>query len=1015
MELNHQSFWLSAALFLALANTSASAAETPIFQLDPGGHMATINDIAFTADDQFLVSAGDDRLIRVWDINKGVTVRTLRGEIDQKGAGRIFAMALSADNQWLAAGGQTAPWTGSNYEDAAAIRLYNFPTGELVTRLKGHRKPVYALAFSPDNRYLLSGGADQSAIVWDIQQQTAVHFLIGHEAPIYAVAFSHDSKHLLTGSLDGGLFLWQTDNGKLVTRMEGHRDMISAIAISPQGIVATGSKDHSIRLWDSSDGKFIKLLAEQANEVGSLSFSPDGNYLLVTPGGGADTYPVTVYRTLDGKAVAEYAGHDNAVFASAISSAGANGPWAATGGGSQQEIHLWPLTGTAQEPGAVKVLAGIGSSIWTVGFSQDGRWLAWGKTQSGDPPPLEYEIRLPDNQDVLGVPQPITAGRSYLRAITEHGAWRLKPVIDDTGRVNALEVYEGDTVKARIEADKNSVRFRAFTFTPDGDLILVGGANGILSAYDLKGEKLTDFSGHSGDIWALAVSPDGKLLASASADQTIKLWDILIEKKGKTVSKLLLTLFHGADTQGYAPSRGFQRVEVAVPKASEVETIGEWIAWTASGYFSASANGDDYIGWHLNRGVDTAADYFPVARFAQQRYSPDIVSDTVRFRSESEAIARVNTSQGTKEYTQVAELLEKAPPAPRILQGPQGTVTTAEHELRVEHTDKLVISLNGRPIEQQRGFSRLQEPTQQVNTTTRTIKLKQGANQIDLLARNSIGDSPVVSLNVEFQPPASGTVPIPPRFKPRLFILAIGVSDYADDNLNLGFAAADAEAIAKRFQQEDVQGDSLYGEIHTKVLVDGEATGSEILGAMNFLERMTEDDIAILFIAGHGMRDARSNFYFLPHDFDQNNIRGTGVKWDEFYDVTSNLPGKVMLLADACNSGDIYGTQGRRAAVDMTQIAREFSGAGSGVIVFASSQGREYSEENPDWGHGAFTKSLIDGLAGAADFIPDGFIHQSELELYVKRGVVDLTAGRQHPVTIRPDAISDFVVARLRQ
>jgi hypothetical protein len=107
-------------------------------------------------------------------------------------------------------------------------------------------------------------------------------------------------------------------------------------------------------------------------------------------------------------------------------------------------------------------------------------------------------------------------------------------------------------------------------------------------------------------------------------------------------------------------------------------------------------------------------------------------------------------------------------------------------------------------------------------------------------------------------------------------------------------------------------------------------------------------------------------------------LRSTGVKWDDFHDVTSSLPGKVILLADTCHSGSIYGSRGRRAAMDMTRLAREFADAGRGVIVFASSQGKEYSLENAQWNHGAFTKSLLDGLGGQADFTNDRVIHQSE-------------------------------------
>ena len=981
------------------------AQEQPIFQLDPGGHMASIRSITFSADGRLLVSAGEDRVIRVWDIERGETIRTLRGEIDDKGAGRIYSMALSPDNRLLAVGGQTAPFTGNNYEDAAAIRLYDFASGALISRYQGHRAPVSALAFSADGRSLLSGSIDREAILWDVDNHELQHRLIGHAARIYAATFSSDGQHAITGSEDGKVLLWDARTGKRITTMPGHDSMVGAIASAPHGVVATGSKDRSIRLWDSADGQQIKLLAEQDNEVGSLSFCPDGQYLLAGPGRGS-SYPALVYRTLDGKLMSSYRGHDNAVYASAISP---NERWAATAGGSRHEIHLWPFTQPEPDPNQVKVLAGIGSSIWSVGFSKDGRWLAWGKTQNPADPGnarLEYEIRLPDEQDVLGVPQPVNPERTYLRAITQHGDWRLAPAVDKFGRIERLEIRQKNKIRASIEADKRIVRLRAFTFTADGKRVIVAGTSGAISAYDLQGEHVADFGNHNEEVWALAVSPDGLLLASASADQTLKVWDVSVTANDKQADKLLLTLFHGANSENTAlAKRGMQRVQQARP-----HIIGEWIAWTPAGYYSASADGDRYIGWHVNRGLDHAADYFPVARFAQQRYAPDVVSDTVRLRSEAEAITRSNKRQSSPTLTTVATLLEKTPKAPRLVQSPPALVSSPEHELTIEYTDTLIINVNGRPLELQRGFKRPSNPTQSaaqaLKSVTRVITLKPGANRIELLARNDFGDSPVVGLNVDYQPPQ----PID-QIKPNLFLFAIGVSDYQNDELNLGFASSDAAALIARFQQEASHRNSLYGQVHTKALLDQQATKADVLDAMSFFDSMNENDLAILFVAGHGMQDEQENFFFLPHDIDINDLFNTGIKWDQFHELTSRLPGKVMLLADTCHSGSIYGTRGRRAALDMTRIAKDFSDADSGVIVFASSMGQEYAEESPAWRHGAFTKTLLDGLSGAADLFRDGSVRQSELETYVKHGVAELTKGRQHPVTISPGALPDFVLA----
>ncbi|MCB1808918.1 MAG: hypothetical protein KDJ99_28340, partial [Candidatus Competibacteraceae bacterium] len=150
-----------------------------------------------------------------------------------------------------------------------------------------------------------------------------------------------------------------------------------------------------------------------------------------------------------------------------------------------------------------------------------------------------------------------------------------------------------------------------------------------------------------------------------------------------------------------------------------------------------------------------------------------------------------------------------------------------------------------------------------LKSVTRVITLKPGANRIELLARNDFGDSPVVGLNVDYQPPQ----PID-QIKPNLFLFAIGVSDYQNDELNLGFASSDAAALIARFQQEASHRNSLYGQVHTKALLDQQATKADVLDAMSFFDSMNENDLAILFVAGHGMQDEQENFFFLPHDID---------------------------------------------------------------------------------------------------------------------------------------------------
>jgi len=378
----------------------------PILQIDTGGHKSLIRDVTFTKDGRYVVSAGDDKVVRVWDLETGETVRTLRGQIGAGSEGKIFAMALSPDERWLAVGG----WMKIPGESGHHIRLYNFPTGKLVTLLKGHTDVVNSLAFSPDSRYLVSGSSDKNAIIWHINQQQRLHTLKGHTNHIYAVAFTPDSKRVVTGSYDHSLRLWRVKTGELISKLQGHSDKVRSVAISPQdGTIASGSWDHTIRIWDGKTGRFIKTLANQGTEVGSLSFSHDGGYLVSGTSGSGKKY-CHLWSYPSGKEIVTYKQHDNVVIATAISP---DGRWVATAGGNDRAIHIWNLrNGTVKQR-----LRGVGASIWAVGFSQDGKNIGWGKsygrtstsmtTPINNRGPLEYHLRLPSSYRRPGTPKQI--------------------------------------------------------------------------------------------------------------------------------------------------------------------------------------------------------------------------------------------------------------------------------------------------------------------------------------------------------------------------------------------------------------------------------------------------------------------------------------------------------------------------------------------------------------------------------------------------------------------------------
>lgn len=242
--------------------------------------------------------------------------------------------------------------------------------------------------------------------------------------------------------------------------------------------------------------------------------------------------------------------------------------------------------------------------------------------------------------------------------------------------------------------------------------------------------------------------------------------------------------------------------------------------------------------------------------------------------------------------------------------------------------------------------------------------------------------------------------------KPKLYILAIGVSNYKDPSLKLQFAHKDAEDFVKTMR---TQKGKLYEDVKVKLLINESATKDEILDGLEWLQReTTSKDVAMLFIAGHGINDNAGIYYFLPQNADLEKLKRTGVSFSDIKNTVSSIAGKVAMFVDTCHSG---GVMGKRAVTDITGVINELTSAENGVVVFASSTGRQYSLEDPAWGNGAFTKAVVEGIKGKADFLRKGKITVNMLDAYIAERVKELTSGRQTPVTTKPHTVPDFPVA----
>jgi hypothetical protein len=240
-------------------------------------------------------------------------------------------------------------------------------------------------------------------------------------------------------------------------------------------------------------------------------------------------------------------------------------------------------------------------------------------------------------------------------------------------------------------------------------------------------------------------------------------------------------------------------------------------------------------------------------------------------------------------------------------------------------------------------------------------------------------------------------------WRPRLFLLAVGVSDYVDTTFKLNFAAKDATDFAKKFQAQEGK---YYKRVETRVLTNKQATAAAIREGLAWLRMaVSRDDIGILYVAGHGVNHVDDTYYFLPHDVNVEQLARTAVSEDLFRDTLTNMMGKSLFFVDTCYSGKSVGVFSNQ---DLTRIANKLSSAEYGVIVFSASHGKQLSYESELWGNGAFTKALVEGLDGNADFRDEGTVTYRGLDYYVGGAVSRLTEGAQTPVTTVPAGLPDF-------
>ncbi len=420
------------------------------------------------------------------------------------------ALALSPDGKMIAA----ALTSGTT-------RLYHSEDGRELAAFKGPGEIIRGIAFSPDGKLLATSSAKGITRLWNLATRQEILSVSGHGNEIvFAVAFSPDSKIFATAGKDGVAKLWSVENGKELRVFKENAAGLRTIAFSQSGqTIFTGSDDTRILCWDVNTGRLKQVLKGLEVDVMHLAVTTDEKYLLAC---GSDP-EVKMWELATGKIIRAFSGHSDHVWKMALSPDGK----ILASGSVDRSFRLWEIASGRE----LAKIMGHDKEVAFIAFTPDGLGLV-----TGDGSQLKlWDIKSLLQPNMLRMPSKCPVETLSLSADGKLLGTGETYSSGDCKRPLNLSVWEVESAKIRltISNGKHTTSLKFIHQTPLLAYSYIFGLAGVLNAQ--TGQKFSEFAGHlsnaspqksgsSDGIWSMDVSPDGRLIASGSQRNTVKLW-----------------------------------------------------------------------------------------------------------------------------------------------------------------------------------------------------------------------------------------------------------------------------------------------------------------------------------------------------------------------------------------------------------------------------------------------------------------------------------------------------------
>lgn len=211
------------------------------------GHTERAWGLAWSRDGQRILSGAWDNTARLWDVGSGKCLRVLQGH-----SGFVRAVEFSSD-------GKRAITAGGDRRDRT-VRVWDLETGECLQVFEGHTDGAYCALLALDGRRAVSGSRDGTVRVWDVETTRCLRVIDAHRTHVQALAWSDDERTVLSCSLH--IRLWDLESGRCLQTFEGHTDTIRTVEWSPdRRFVLSASHDRTVRIWEAASGRCVNVLA----------------------------------------------------------------------------------------------------------------------------------------------------------------------------------------------------------------------------------------------------------------------------------------------------------------------------------------------------------------------------------------------------------------------------------------------------------------------------------------------------------------------------------------------------------------------------------------------------------------------------------------------------------------------------------------------------------------------------------------------------------------------------------